>query len=158
MGQFAGILFQMDPANGHTLLLARVEGDVQPAIAPQGQLVLADLIAFRQVGIEVALAREDVMWLDRAVQGQGNAHRESQGALVDDGQHPRHAQADRADGAVRRRGHAIDHAAATEHLGGGHQLGMNLQADDGFISRHDGPQPWRRINDSRRLSASSCFS
>ena len=114
-------------------LVALANLDRQRAAADDGQLVLADLVALGQVGVEVALAGKDVVGLDFAAQGQGHAQRELHGAAVDDRQHPRHTQADRTDGRVRRGGHAIDDATAAEHLRVGQEFGVGFQADDGFV-------------------------
>jgi hypothetical protein len=116
VGQLAGVLFHVDAADADALGPAVGQRDVQVAVAADGQLILADLVPFGQVGVEVALAGEDVVGLDFAPQGQGYPQGKGDGAPVDDRQHPRHAQADGADGRVRRGGHAIDDATAAKHL------------------------------------------
>ena len=57
-----------DPAPGRR--------DLDVARGGQRLLVLRDLVALGQVGIEVVLAREDRGLLDRAARGQGGAHGE----------------------------------------------------------------------------------
>ena len=54
--QFSGVLFQMQAfdADSHGIAIGHVEHDL--ALSDDRRLVLADLIALRQVGIEIVLA------------------------------------------------------------------------------------------------------
>ncbi len=132
MGELAGILFEVDAADAHQALALRGE-DGEAAVPRQGLLVLRDLVALGQVGIEVVLAGEDAGGVDLAAQRQGDAQAVLDGALVDDGQDAGHAGADRADGDVGLRHGGIDDAAGAEHLRAGIQLGVDFQSDDGFV-------------------------
>ncbi len=108
----------------------------QPAVARQGQRVLADLVALRQVGVEVVLALEpNGIGLDVAVQGQPGEHDQLDRPAIDRWQRARHAQADRAHPRIRlvgavRRGRC---RAGAEHLRLGPQLRVDLDADDRFV-------------------------
>ena len=110
----------------------RLEGQ-RPARG-QRQVVLADLVALGQVGIEVVLAVparhvRDAR-ADRHPGGQHVAHRQP----VDDRQRSGHAEADRAGVRVGRRLLEVGRAAA-EHLRGRPQLDVDLDADDGLPGR-----------------------
>ena len=110
----------------------------QPAVAGQRQGVLADLVALRQVRVEVVLALEaDRIGLDVAVEGQAGEHHQLDGAPVDDRQRARHAHADGADARVRlvRPRPRRRRRAGAEHLGLGPQLGVDLDPDDRLVPR-----------------------
>ena len=53
-----GVLFHVDARQAHALHLA-IQFDVDVAAGTDGQLVLANLIAFGQIRVEVILAGED---------------------------------------------------------------------------------------------------
>ena len=57
--RLAGVLLEMQPldADGDGLAVGQIDDDL--ALADDRRLVLADLIALRQVGIEIVLAVED---------------------------------------------------------------------------------------------------
>ena len=130
-----GVLFQMDATDAHALGRAILQVDLQVAVLTQRQLVLADLVAFGQVGIGVVLARKDRRLVDRAVERQPGADRRLHRRLVDDRQRARQRQAGGADARVGRRALVV-RAAAAEHLGCGQGLGMNFHADDQLIFRN----------------------
>jgi hypothetical protein len=94
-------------------------------------VVLRDLVALRQVGIEVVLAGEDGGRLDRAAERERGAHRQFDRARVQDRQRPGQTQADRTDVGVRRR--AEPRTAGAEDLGRREELRVNLETDDRFI-------------------------
>ena len=119
-------------ADADTLRLAVVAVDHQQAIVAQRQLVLADLVAFGQVGVAVVLAREDAERRNLAVQCQPAPHRLLDRVFIDNRQHAGHGQTDRADVAVGRRLPVVC-AARAEHLGGGLKLRVDLHADDGVV-------------------------
>ena len=101
-------------------------------------LVLRNLVALRQVRIEVVLPREDRPRLHRAAERERRAHRQLDRASVEHRQRAGQAEADRAHVRVRRR--AERRRTPAEDLGGGQQLRVDLEADDGLVldSRHDG--------------------
>ena len=110
--------------------------DVSKASLPvgrQGQVVLADLVALGQVGIEVVLAVPARELGRRGADGQAGGEDVLDGLPVDDRQRPRQAEADRAGPRVGRRLGDVGRAAA-EHLRGGLQLDVDLDADDRLVA------------------------
>ena len=81
-----------------TLICSRrrqVDDDL--ALADDRALVLADLIALRQVGIEVVLPVEDRALVDLRLEAEAGAHRLAHAFLVDHRQHAGHRRIDEAD-------------------------------------------------------------
>ena len=105
----------------------------RPPPSASGRSVLRDLIALRQVGIEVVLAREDRGGLDAAAECQRGGDGVVDGLAVEDRQR---AGLTRAHGAHLRIGRGAERrAAAAEDLGLRAQLRVNLEPDDGLV-RH----------------------
>ncbi len=100
------------------------------ALADDRVLVLRDLIALRQVGIEVVLAVEHRALVDLRLEPQAGAHRLLHAFLVDDGQHSRHGRVDQRD--VRIGIAAEFGRGAGEKFRLGRDLRVNLHADDDF--------------------------
>ena len=71
---------------------ARLRLDVDHAAEADRQLVLADLIALGQVGIEVVLARPAALRRDVQCAAKPGAQRELDGAAVEHRQRPGHAR------------------------------------------------------------------
>ena len=129
----ARVLLQVGPPD--TDALGRpVLPDLHPAVLADRQLVLRNLVALRQVRVEVVLAGEPVHRRDRAVQRQPCPDSELDRLLIDDRQDPRHPQAHWARLGVRRR--AEHRAAPAEHLGRSQQLRVRLQPDNDVV-RHE---------------------
>ncbi len=89
MHGLAGILFQMRAGDPDALRRAILQHDVHMALGHDGQFVLADLIALRQVGIEVILSREHRHRRDAGGDGQTELHGHSHRGLVQHRQHAR---------------------------------------------------------------------
>jgi len=144
VGQLAGVLLQVGADDPDALRPAARQVDVQVAVDGQRMLVLADLVALGQVGVEVVFAGELAEGRDVALQGQadqqGHLHRPG----VDHRQNAGHPQADRAGDSIGRGLGAVHDGAAAEHLAAGQQLGMDFQADDGFVAGHGGHLACRR--------------
>jgi len=136
VSQFAGVLFEMRAPDADPLGRAVRQIDLQPAVDRQREFVLADLVAFGQVRIEVALAGELVEGGDLAVQRQPDHQAELDSLLVNDRQHARHRQADRADHGVGLGRGAVHYGTTAEHLRFGEQLGVDFQADHGLVGNH----------------------
>ena len=100
------------------------------AFADDRLLVLGDLIALRQVRVEVVLAVEAALQVDLGGDTEAGAHGLRDALAVDHRQHPRHRRVDQADVRVGRR--AERGRRAGEQLRPGNHLGMNLHADDDF--------------------------
>jgi len=67
--QLAGVLFHMDSCYADALANA-VNLDVQMAVLADGEFILADLVAFRQIRVEVVFAGKDRAGGDGAVGSQ----------------------------------------------------------------------------------------
>ena len=111
-----------------TVTVCAVDVDLDLALADDGLLVLRDLIALRQVGIEVVLAVEHRHEVDLGLQAEPGAHGLGDAGLVDHRQHAGHGRIDQRDVAVGRA--AECRRGAREQLGLGGDLGVHLQADD----------------------------
>ena len=123
----AGVLLQMQPldADGDALAAEQIDDDL--ALADDRALVLADLIALRQIGIEVVLAVEDRIEIDLRLQPEPGADGLRDAAFVDHRQHAGHGGIDQAHMGV---GLAAELGrGAGEQLGVGGDLGMDLHAD-----------------------------
>ena len=126
--RFAGVLLQMQPldADGDGLAVRHRHHDL--ALAHDRRFVLADLIALRQIGIEIVLPVEHRSLIDLGVQAQAGADRLADAFLVDHRQHAGHRGIDQRDVAVG--------LAAEFGRGAGKQLrvrgdlGVHLHADD----------------------------
>ena len=110
--RLAGVLLQMQPLDADLQPLAACPGprsgvgvDLHHALADDRPLVLRDLIALRQVGIEVVLAVEHGDEIDLGVEPEARAHGLRHASLVDHRQHARHGRIDERDVAcwARRR-------------------------------------------------------
>ena len=104
------------------------DADVELALGAERQVVLADLVALGEVGIEVVLAGEDAPLLNRAAERKPDAHRHPHGLLVEHRERARQPEADRADIGVRAR--AERRRAAAEQLGLREKLRVHLETDD----------------------------
>ncbi len=125
----AGILFEVRPGDpdaprlaGHLILDAPAGGD--------GPFVLRDLVALREVRIEVVLAREDRHRVDLAIEGVRDPDGELHDPSVQHRQRARQAEAHGADIGIRWR--PEPGAAAAEDLRLGQQLRVNLETDHGL--------------------------
>ena len=116
--QLRRVLFEVDA----------VDRDVgEPAAAAERLVVLGDLVALGQVGIEVVLAVEDRALGQIAAERQADHQPEMDRSGVDDRQRTGQPEADRTGPRVRRL--AEGQLAAAEHLRRGLQLDVDLEAD-----------------------------
>ena len=123
----ARVLFQMQPLDADRDSLAAQQIDDHFALADDRVLVLADLIALRQVGVEIVLPVEDRVEIDLRLQPEPGADGLGDAALVDHRQHAGHGGIDQAHMAVRL---ASEFGrGAGEQLGVGGNLRMDLHAD-----------------------------
>jgi hypothetical protein len=124
---FPRVLFQVDALDPHRARGAVPHLHQHFALAHDRVVELADLVALRQVGVEVVLAVEGGVQVDLRLQAQPRPDRLRHAELVDDGQHAGHARVDEGDVGIglgtelRRR--------AREELGAGRDLRMYLHAD-----------------------------
>ena len=92
MQGFARVLLKMQTLN--TDFLGRAVGQINfnHAFANNRVLVLRNLIALRQIGIEVVFALKDRVHIDLGIQAQTGAYSLFNAKLVDNRQHTRHAR------------------------------------------------------------------
>jgi hypothetical protein len=100
------------------------------------RLVLADLVALRQVRIEVVLAREDRAVVDRSLDREPEADPVLDGGAVRDRQRARKRDIDRRSLGVRRR--AEGGGRAGEHLALRPELRVGLDPDHDLPVVHSG--------------------
>jgi hypothetical protein len=133
--RLAGVLLEMQPldADLDVLELALAVGtdrDDDLALADDRILVLGDLIALRQVGVEIVLAVEDRAVVDLRLEAKTGAHGLGHAFLVDHRQHAGHRRIDEADIGIG--GLAEFGRGAGEQLRVACDLGVDLQTDDDF--------------------------
>ena len=96
--QLSGVLLELDPVDPDLTL-----SDGHCAGSGERVIVLSDLVALREVRIEVVLPLEDRRVRDLAPEREAGAHRERDRAPVRDRERPGQPVTDRADVGVRRR-------------------------------------------------------
>ena len=109
--------------------------DIDEAMLGQRLVVLRDLVALGQVGIEVVLARENRARIHPAVQRQRGLDGQFHGLPAQHRQRAGQSQAYRADVGVGRR--AETGGAAAEDLGARGELDVDFQADDRLVLGDD---------------------
>ena len=127
---FAGVLLEMQPLDADGDAVAAFEIDGHRALAHDRRFVLADLIALRQIGIEIILPVEHRFEIDLRFQSQPGADRLPHAFLVDHRQHARHRGIDQRDVAVGRAAEFGGGAGKQLRLRG--DLRMHFHADDDF--------------------------
>src|SRR5690606_26777134 len=110
-----------------------------------------DLVALREVGIEVMLPGEDASLVYPAVEAQPGEDPEFDCAAVDDRERAREAEAHRADVSVGLR--AELRRVAAEHLGPCLELYVNLQPDNWLVSHSHPPTRSRPARVRPRLGS-----
>ncbi len=133
--RFAGVFFQVGARQVDGLLVAGLPVpafhlDGQRAALHHRNLVLADLVALGQIGVEVILAREDALGRDLGPDGQAERDGALDGALVEHRQHAGQRQINRRGLRVGRR--AEGGGGAGENLRGGRKLCVRFEADHHF--------------------------
>ncbi len=119
--QLAGVFLHVNAQNAHAENFA----------AGRERLVeLRDLIALRQVGVEVVLAREDRRAVNLATGRQPHADRQLDGLAIEHGQRAGIAETNRTDLRIRRS--AERRRTAAENFRARLQTRMDFEADDGF--------------------------
>ena len=128
--RLAGVLFEMQTLDANGDALRRRHIDDHFALADDRMLELRNLIALRQVGIEIILAIENRPMVDLRLQAQSGAHRLADAFLIDHRQHTRHGRIDERNMIVRRA--AIFRRGAGKELGVARHLRMDFHTDDDF--------------------------
>src|SRR5947209_44752 len=98
--RLAGILLEVQPFDADLDAVAIIEVDRELGLAHDWLLVLADLIALRQVGEEIVLAVEHRAQIYLRVQAEPGADRLPDAFLIDDRQHAGHRRVHQRDVAV----------------------------------------------------------
>ena len=128
--RLARVLLEMQALDPDPDRMVGGEVDLDLPLADDRALVLGNLIALRQVGIEVVLAVEGRAAVDLGLEAEAGAHRLSHAFAVDDRQHARHRRVDernmRVGLAAERRRSAGEQLRARGHLG------VDLEPDDHF--------------------------
>ena len=84
----------MEASNANRALLPILHIDLDPALADNGLAVLRNLIARRQIGIEIILAIKYRMEIDLGTKRQSSADRLAHAFAVYHWQHSRHRSVD----------------------------------------------------------------
>ena len=129
--QLAGVFFEMDAGNAAPPGLA-FHVELEATVAAEWQIVLRDLVALGQIGIEVVLAVELRELRNLAIEGERGADGRLDRPSVDHGEGARESEADRAGVGIRRRRQVVGGAAA-EHLALGQHLGVDLESDHDLV-------------------------
>ena len=129
--QFAGILLDMDAFDADPLGagfgVLFVQHDVDRALAHDGVIELADLIALRQIRVEIIFPVEARPFVDLRLDRHTGAHRLPDAFAVGDRQHAGHRRIDK--GHLRIGLRAERRRRARKQLGVRRHLRMDLQAD-----------------------------
>src|SRR5262249_37862232 len=126
----SGVVLYMDARHADALGLA-VDLDLDPAVFGQGLIVLRNLVALRQIRVEVILTGEDGTRVHVAIQRQSRLNGEFHGLAAKHRQRARQSQANRADMSVRRR--AETRGTPAKDLGARGKLDVHLQPDDRLV-------------------------
>ena len=152
MHELARVLLDVDARDANALL-ARFRLHHQVPADAQRQVILADLVRFGQVGIEIILSVLLGVTRNRAARRQPCQHRVMHHLPIEHRQRAGKAHTDRA--ALRVRRCAEGRRAGAEDFGLRFQLHMNLQADDHFVSVHHLPSHYSVASLQISPSASS---
>ncbi len=135
VGELAGVLFHVGTLDVDPEGAAVVQRHVEVAVEGDRLVILGDLVVLRLIRVEVVLPGKPAPRGDAAVQRQPDPNGRLDGRAVEHRQRSGQAQAYRAHlgvglGAEPRR-------AGAEHLGGGRQLDVHLEAEDRVEPGHD---------------------
>ena len=156
MLQLAGVLFEVHSGDSAAPGLA-FDVELEATVTAEWQIVLRNLIALGQIGVEVVLAIELRELGDLAVQRECGTDGRLDRPPVDHWQGPRQPEADGARVRVGRRYEIVGRAPA-EHLALRQHLGMDLEPHDDFVARGDRHQAAARINGDWSLRKSAAAS
>ena len=128
--RLARVLLKVDPFDADGAALAVLKVDGQLPLAHDRVIELRNLIALRQVGVEVVLAVEDAVEVDLGLDAKTRAHGLSHAFLIQHGQHARQRGIDQRNVVVGRL--AESGRGPGEQLGFRQHLRMDFHADDNF--------------------------
>jgi len=150
---FAGIFFEVQLVNANAADGTIRHVQVEIAALADGLVELGDLVALRQIGVEVVLAVKVRNRIDLRVHRGCQQRTFMDSCAVQHGQHSGHAGADRANIGIWR-GFPRVSLAGAENLGLGVELDMGFQPDDNFVVFHFATS-WRRTAGRTARQASS---
>jgi len=130
----AGVFLEVRARDADALERTVIENDVDRPFGDDRQLVLTDLVALRQVRVEVILAREHGTARDARVDREPELHRHPHRLGVQHRQHARIAEVDEIRLRVGRR--PVRGGGAREDLRARRQLRVDLESDDRFPRAH----------------------
>src|SRR5262249_33108365 len=133
--QFARVFFHVNPRDADVVVgrpVVAVRCD--PSARSEWPLVLGDLIALRQVRVEVVLARENRRLVNLASESERFAARANDGPPIEHRQRSGQSEAHRTEMCVG--GGAECGTAAAEDLRLRQELRVNLETDDGLVRTH----------------------
>ena len=141
--RLAGILLEMGPGDTDDLFAAILKLNGNPSGPDDRQLILADLIALGQIRIEIIFARKHRPRRYLGGDGKAEHHRHAYRLAVENGQHPRVTEIDRAGVDI---GFCTKGGGGTgENLAPRQQLSMNLESDNRFpVHAHSHREGTRR--------------
>ncbi len=164
MQRLAGILLEMRAGDADDLDGAVVEHDRKLSLLDHRQLVLTDLITFRQIGIEIILAGEYRTARHLGADAQPKFDRHAHGFRIQHRQHAGIRQINQAGLGVRRC--AIGRRAPRENLRLRGELRVYLESDDYFpVGHHSYPRGerlcqsvacWNRCAAFRSFASEKC--
>ena len=128
--RFAGVLLQVEAFDADRDRLFAVGLHFDFALADDRVFVLADLVALRQIRIEIVLPVEPAPAMDFSVQAQPSADRLLDAELIDHRQHARHRRIDQRHMRIRRT--AIGGAGAGKELRVRAHLRVHFEPADNF--------------------------
>ncbi len=128
MHRLTGILLEMQPFDADPDLLLGRDVDQHLALADDRKLELRDLIALRQVRIEIVLTVEDRASVDLGLEAEPRSDRLGDADVIDHRKHARHRGIDEGHLAVRLG--AECGRGPGEQLRARRHLGVDLHADD----------------------------
>ena len=132
MDQFSGVFLNVNAGNANALGAGR-GFNIQVSMFTQRQIILGNLIGFRQIGVKVVFPVLLGITCNRTVGRHAGLDRVFYNLAVEDRKRAGQTHADRADMSV---GFCAEVGrAAAKNFGPGFQLDMNFQTDDHFIFR-----------------------
>src|SRR5580704_15899431 len=128
MNILARIFLDMDSREPHPACVAILfRRQIDIATFAYRSFVLTNLIALREVGIEIALSIENRVGSDSTMRGESRSNSQFDHAAIEHGQHARHPHADRTDVLVRAR--AEGRRASAKNFGAGQEMCVDLKSN-----------------------------
>src|SRR5215469_14557314 len=127
MQALAGVFFQMHACDANALASASLRGDFDVAVLGKRLVVLRDLVALGEIGIEVILAGKDRVLANLAVEGHRREYREFHRQSIEHRESAWQPEAHRTNIRVRRI--AELRRAAAENLAFGQKMYVIFQPD-----------------------------